>query len=165
MIWDFIILPFLFFLIYQDFKWRAISWYLIPITIALGIVRGLYYNFYPPDYWLSVVGVVLFTSFLLVFLIVYHYWRYQTIKSLFEQKLGLGDILFFISLGFNLELSHFIIFFLLSTSIALIIGIILQRQNKTIPLAGIQAGLLGIFILIANAKSYNMFEPLAYFIH
>jgi hypothetical protein len=121
---------------YQDFKDRAISWFLIPLLAGLGLAKayfdGLFLGF---DYLAS--GVYLTLIIGLVYL--YFAFKNKSFQIDFTNNLlGIGDILFFIAMipFFSFEL--YILLFVLGLIFSLIAHLIFNKifPSPTIPLAG-----------------------------
>ncbi len=142
-------------LLYQDFKYRAISWYLIPLLfVALG------YSVYAKT-GAGPLTKIFFTNlgFLIlqgVLLTVYFSIKEKRAFNVINTKLGIGDILFFIVLCIAFSPGNFIIFYLVGLIVTLaatlFYHLISQKQIGEIPLAGC------IALLMMLCISYTHFD-------
>lgn len=134
----------LLFITYQDVRYRAVYWVCFPLLATLLV------TYQAASHHTGILGNVLQNiGFLLLNLLVlggYFRARHVGLRAIFSQFLGLGDVLFFGCLCFLFSPDRFIFFYL--TSLLLTLGgcatlRLVQRPEKSIPLAGIQALLLG----------------------
>lgn len=143
----------LFFIIYEDFKYRAIHWWWLVIIAFSG-------------YWIGHISVnyialnILFIAIQLLSVSLYFSLKHRKFLNITNDYLGLGDILFFISLTFYftpLEFIHFHIYSLIFTLIAsVLIKVCVKLQINTIPLAGWMAIFLCICLGIKELNHYNI---------
>lgn len=140
----------------QDFRYRAVSWYLFPLSaillVALAIVSGKS---------LFEIGLVINLAFvainvLLVSLIMLK-GRFS-LQELNQSFLGIGDILFFIVLAVALPFPLFPVFFVGTLIIGGLTGISIFR-GKSIPLAGVQSVFLALIYLpdLSQVFSFNQY--------
>ncbi len=132
------------FIAWQDFKYRGVSWYLFVIALILLMGQFFLSTGEIFDYRYFITGRLLNLFFivfnvLIVSLVLIP--KNLSFKRLLNDYLGMGDILFFVFLALALPFPLFILFFLLSTLISLLMGISVFKRS-TIPLAGLQALLL-----------------------
>lgn len=122
---------------YQDFKERKVSVYLF--ILALIFVSFLYYRHTNPHAFLINIVINLTTVVLMLGILVGYSW-FKLKQPLFE-VFGLGDALFFLVLAFGFSTTTFIVLFVSSLVFALLIFIAIKSKlnNKTVPLAGLQA--------------------------
>ncbi|HEY8400583.1 MAG TPA: hypothetical protein VIK89_04940, partial [Cytophagaceae bacterium] len=136
----------LIFIFYQDYKYRAVYWFLFPL-LALTF---LLYNLNMAG-WQEVGNNMLinlgFISTQLALLTLYFSLKYRRLVNISDSLLGLGDILFLLVLGVLFSPLNFIVYYLLSLLIVLLVAVLLRisgRELGKIPLAGIQAILLSM---------------------
>lgn len=135
-------------IIYQDLKFRGISWFYYPILAIIAILQQIVE---PSFHWTGILinwGICLVQILLitLVFSI-----REKRLINITKNWLGWGDILFWLVYAMLLAPIHFLLFHVISMVIALIIAIIVQKAQKkdwVIPLAGLQAIVLLIWIFL-----------------
>jgi len=154
-------------IIYQDFKSREISWFLIPLLFIVGIANALYnINLFEFTSYvginlsiiiLNLLGVTLFVSL-----------KEKKLKNIIDSYLGLGDVLFFLVLTTIFSPFNFILFFIgsiLITSIVYVAIILLNKQKQTlIPLAGAMSLLLVIALVVQFIyPSFNFYQDLFIF--
>ncbi|WP_146080442.1 hypothetical protein [Nonlabens xylanidelens] len=150
----------MFWVVLQDFKSRtlnlyvAISIFLISSIIALNtyainwILEVIFYNF---------LLLVLFYGLLILF----YLYRGVSLFDFFEGKLGVGDIVFTISIISCFTFKNLLYFLLLSFLFSLLIhkGLSFFKSIKspTIPLAGNMALFL---IIVKFSKTFGFNEPI-----
>lgn len=142
--------------IYQDFKNREISWFLIPLLLIIGITNALisidykdfltYAGINLAIVMLNLLGVTLFISL-----------KEKKIKNIIDTYLGLGDILFFFVLTVLFSPFNFILFFIgsiLLTSLVYIIVMLFDKiKQPLIPLAGAMS------LVLIVALAFQHFYP------
>ncbi|MCR9155544.1 MAG: hypothetical protein NXI09_15675 [Bacteroidetes bacterium] len=139
---------------WQDLQFRAVSWPLFPLTLCLLLI---YRNQALP--WNSIISSwsynlgFLAVNVLLLFLI----FKLKGVSplGLLQHKMGIGDFLFFFVLALILPFPAFPFFYILTTLIALLSGLIVFRRT-TVPLAGLQALCLAILLLINEGGIINI---------
>lgn len=138
----------------QDFRFRAVSWYLFP----LGIIALLFWNYSQSSFGEMVSYQLLnlaLLSFQLAILVLFFRLKGIRVTELMKSFIGLGDILFFVLLALGLPSLIFIGFFLFSLVVSLLAGQLFFRKSTT-PLAGIQAALLFLFICLDMTGLVNL---------
>jgi hypothetical protein len=146
------------FIAYQDFKFRAVTWFLFPLLAIVIIIENYFLLplsllFYP------FLINFLFFGIQLVLITIYLSLKKKTLIKVWENYLGLGDILFFIILCLFFSPINFILFYLISLVFTILAVFIINRRSKVItliPLAGIQSlMLMALVILNLFATSVN----------
>jgi hypothetical protein len=135
-------------IVFQDFKQRQISWFLIPLSFAGFAYKAFIYK----D---SIVTGFLFNTLFimlqLICLTVYFSIKNKKFHNIIDSYLGLGDVLFFIVLCVVFSPLNFIAFYMSSMVITLLTIIVYNffssRQTKAIPLAGSMAAALILLII------------------
>lgn len=139
-------------LVFQDFKSRAISWFLIPLLIVGFVFYGLqqisieelitYFGINFLIVALNLLGVTFIVSL-----------KERQLTNILKNYLGLGDVLFFLVLTVVFSPFNFIIFYLGSIFLTALIygGIMLFSKQKEvlIPLAGAMSLLL-VFTMVTE---------------
>lgn len=136
----------------EDFKWRIVHlwWYLVLSTGLGGLSvasKGMM------DTLSMVIWNVVFILLLLMVLTTYLSLKERKAVFPFDRYLGWGDVLFFVCVALYLDLATFIMFMIVSLVAALAIAPIIfkwQGKQKHIPLAGIQAICLMLYLPIAH---------------
>ena len=149
-------------LVFQDFKAREISWFLIPLLIVGFVVLGL--QRIGPEELLTYFGInfmIVALNLLGVTLIVS--LKERQLTNILKNYLGLGDVLFFLVLTVVFSPFNFIIFYLGSILITALIygGIMLFNKKKKalIPLAGAMSLLLIFTIVIEQiTPSFQFYQ-------
>ncbi len=149
-------------LVFQDFKSREISWFLIPLLIIGFIFLGLqrieitemltYFGINFMIVVLNLLGVTLMVSL-----------KEKKLTNILKSYLGLGDVLFFLVLTVVFSPFNFIFFYIGSIFItAIIYGVIMlfnQQQKMLIPLAGAMSLLLIITIVMEQVTpSFQFYQ-------
>jgi hypothetical protein len=126
-------------IIYQDFKFHAISWFLFPLIGILFFFKGLqsmdfreqihYFSLNIGIVFLQLVGVSFYFS------IKQKHWA-----SVINKQLGIGDILILLAFCLSFSTVNFVFYLLISFILILLIFWIqvtfFSKENKYIPLAG-----------------------------
>ncbi len=135
----------------QDFKSRAISWFLIPLLFVGFIGQALLKMQWTELLTYFGINLLLVVTNLLVVTLVISI-KEKKLTNILTDYLGLGDVLFFLVLTVVFSPFNFIAFYLGSILITAIFygGLMLfSRQRKMlIPLAGAMSLMLIISILI-----------------
>jgi hypothetical protein len=136
-------------IVYQDFKFRAVSWILFPLLAAIILLENIFIHALPvfADFYLINFG---FIAVQLVLITLYFSLRNKRWVKLWEQHLGAGDILFFLILCLFFSPVNFLLFYLGSLIVTVVVVLVLRRVRtdmNVIPLAGIQSGLLAVLIV------------------
>jgi len=160
----FILVTLLGVVVYQDFKSREISWFLIPLLV-IGFAVTALFKMHVLDFLsylgvnITIVAVNLFGVTLLVSL------KEKKLTNILKNHLGLGDVLFFIVLTFVFSPINFVFFYLGSvfviTLIYSVIIIFFKGKNHLIPLAGAMSFLLiGILVYAHFSISLNLYQDI-----
>jgi Flp pilus assembly protein protease CpaA len=132
---------------YQDFKDRLISLWLIFLFTAVNVGQYLYEN---SIYQFIENTIFCVCYFLITFLIIFLFYYLRTGKreKIMDSKIGWGDVLLFLSIGFCIEPVTMVYFFTVSFIIALGAYCLFFRSKSSIPLAGLLSSLYSVFVLI-----------------
>ena len=126
-------------IVYQDFKFRAISWYLPPLIFMLLGGAILYEEGLQP-FWENLFFNSIFILLNLIIVLLYFSLKQKKLINIFQSHLGLGDILFFFSLSPIFAPINFMIFFVICLLIIIVFSILYlfktKSTNQSIPLAG-----------------------------
>lgn len=145
----------------QDFKDRAISWWLIPFTITSYFVyQNSFFTLINTELYLN----LLFVLINYISVTAYFSLKEKRIVNIFKDYLGIGDLLFFVVCAFMFSLPNFI-FFLIASFLLTLIGALLWSKIKPqsspyIPLAGIMAALLIPLLMLEFFFQINLFREL-----
>lgn len=149
-------------IVFQDFKYRAVSWVVFLALFLLVFITALQQN--PIGY---VAEQFVFNSvFILVQLVllsIYFSIKNQKATNIINTYLGLGDILFFLILAAFFPFLNFVFVYVLSlfaiATAYLFYRIIKKNAATQIPLAGGMA-LSVIFLLILknSIKNFNFYD-------
>jgi hypothetical protein len=148
----------------QDFKSRAISWFLIPLLFIGFIIYGLLIinpeeliTYFGINFMLVAVNLLCVTLFISI--------KEKRFTNILKDYLGLGDVLFFLVLTVVFSPFNFIFFYLGSILLtALIYGalILFNKEKKMlIPLAGIMSLILIVTIAAEQIiPSFQFYQDL-----
>lgn len=153
-----ILLAMLIVIAFYDFKYREFPWWAIPGIVLPLIVLGLLKS-EPGMYITQVVLNLLFVFVQLLILFGWFFLKERKFVNLLDHYLGLGDILFFLSICFAFSFFDFVIYHSISLMLAFIAGFlylfIVSPEDKRIPVAGILAIIFFIVQLLVNTHEAN----------
>jgi len=136
----------------QDFRFRAISvWLFFALFVFLGIIKVWETSWRMLFLDLGVNAAFLGVQFLC--LSIYFSLKQGRWVNIFNEHLGLGDLLFMLVIAGYLSFYNYVMFYLLSLGICLLIGILISVFKKgflkSIPLAGMQAMVFAVVLIIS----------------
>ncbi len=140
-------------IIYQDFKFNAVSWYIFPMLMIASFFYGrsmavtpLYYYYILINFGIILIQILILTLYYLV--------RDKKVQLIAGTKIGLGDILFFVVLGLIFSPIWFILFLTTGMIITVLVHLIRTGKEKKayrkIPLAGYLALIYLVFFILNN---------------
>ncbi|PRD44969.1 hypothetical protein [Sphingobacterium haloxyli] len=141
----------------EDFRWRLVHlWWYLLLSVGLAgmsIVSNGIMNALEMTMWnLGFVVVLLFA------LTAYVSLKEQKFILPFDRYIGWGDVLFFVCVALYLDLGAYIVFMILSLVVTLILTPLIywwQGQERHVPLAGIQALCLMLYLPAAHFKLFH----------
>lgn len=154
--------------IYQDFKSRAISWFLIPLLIIAFVIYGLlsldmkqFATYFAINLSLLLINLLVVTLFISI--------KEKKLTNIIDKYLGLGDVLFFLVLATVFSPINFILFFigsiLLTTFVYGVIILVNKQKQMLIPLAGAMSVLLILTIIAQHfIPSFNFYQDIIFII-
>jgi hypothetical protein len=139
------------FIAWQDFRFRAVYWWLfVVLLMALTGFKMMQGNWQILLYDLKCN--VMFIGVQLLFLTFYFSIKEKRLVNIFNGYFGLGDLFFLLSITTYLSFFNYVVYYLLSLFAIIVMSIVFQvfvkRPNPKIPLAGEQALLLILFMLV-----------------
>ena len=135
---------------FQDFRHRAVSWFLIPI-LFIGFVFIALQTSVWEYYWKELVFNICFILVQLVLLTMYMSVKNKKFVNIVNSFLGIGDILFFVVLAAAFSPFNFVVFYLTSTILTLIgygLFVFIKKVKTEIPLAGAMASMLLVLMIL-----------------
>jgi hypothetical protein len=147
---------------WQDVHERAISWYLFPLLFLLGFSTALFAG---KKIELIILDLLTNWAIILAQLLIlsaYFYLKKKGSERSLIRYLGIGDILFLVSVSTYFSPLYFLIFYILGLVFSLLTHVFFQKlkiypnNNNTVPLAGFLAVFLSIFIGV-NSLTGNIF--------
>ncbi len=144
----------LFMIFIQDLKDRAVSVYLLTLTLVLSVIR-----FYIACSLVEFVLInIAFVFIQFIGIVSYVYIKNKTFY-LFKKFLGGGDVFFWGCLVFLFSPLNFLFFFVASFCFSILIYYCFISAEKTIPLAGFQSISALVFLIChylhSNVGFYN----------
>ena len=142
---------------YQDFKWRAIHWFLFPLLLLL-VLLGQFLIADLSETIQSAGFNLIFIASQLILLTTYFSIKNSRLVNITKGLLGWGDVLFFINLCFFFSPVNFLIFYLGSLTFSIVLFLIYFKNsiNTKIPFAGLQA------ICLILVYGYSLYAPYGY---
>ena len=148
---------------YQDFRYRAISWWLIPLLF----VFLAYNNIKNTSFELVLQNLFLNLSFVLIqigLLFLYFSIKNKRFINIIDTYIGIGDLLFFLVLAVSFSFFNYIFFQVISlTLVAFFFGVfkLLKKVlNPEIPLAGGMSLLFFICFILGNKYKISFYNDL-----
>ena len=141
-------------MVYEDFKYRGISWYLFPLALVAIITKS--YTYITIDTTVLNIGFVLMQLLLVT---LYFTLKQRKLVNITTNHFGIGDVLFLGIIAISFSTVNFVFFYLLGIVISLLIGLLLiqsKSTDKTIPFAGIMAAFYITCMGIDRCTPWNM---------
>lgn len=140
-------------LVVQDFKSRAISWFIIPLLFVVYTVKAiLTIEVTELLIYFGINILMVFTNLLGVGVMVS--LKEKKITNILNTYLGLGDILFFIVIAVVFSPLNFFIFFMGSVLVSSIVYGLMMLTNKKQQLPFPLAGAMSLLLVIASLLEY-----------
>jgi hypothetical protein len=134
----------------QDLKSRAVYWILFPVLIIVLLLLNYFQYRSLSAIWQPVLINMGFLLLQLILVSAYFSIKHGRWINITDSLLGLGDILFLLSVASYLSAVNFLFFYVVSLILILFGWLVWQPQtgkkDKTIPLAGMQALLFMLFL-------------------
>ena len=133
---------------YQDFKDRAISWYLPLLILLLGLVSAFVNE---TILWIDYLASLSFLVLQIAGLYVYLAIKKKSIKiNLTSDFLGWGDLLFFVAIIPYFGFKEYVVLLITGMVLSLLAQKIVQifYRSDSIPLAGWLSVFYGLYMLI-----------------
>lgn len=142
----------------EDLKWRMVHlwWYL---ALSVGLIGLSITSKGTMDTLYIVIWNIGFILLLLLILTVYLSLKDRKPVFPFDRYLGWGDVLFFVCVALYFDLATYILFMILSLIVALILTPLIywwQGKEKHVPLAGIQAVCLMLYLPATHFKLFHL---------
>jgi len=138
----------LLFCVYQDVKDRTIH----LVWFGLILITTLSINYLSGNNWIDSLFSMLFLIVNISVLFLYISFKNKKRINIFDKYLGLGDVLFFVTIIPMFSLRNFVLYFILGMIVSMILHLFFNRFQKhlTIPLAGY----LSLFLI--SIESYSI---------
>jgi hypothetical protein len=128
----------------EDMRSRSVHWFWFPV-LAIGLValRIQEVGLSVTELMYSAGATLVFLTLQLVLVTAYFSIKHKRITNITEGLLGWGDVLLLVSLTLYLPLLNFIMFYMGSLIIILLLWLVGRKsalvKQQTVPLAGLQA--------------------------
>ncbi len=137
----------------QDFKHRKVYWFLFPLALLccffiqwnLFSVTMVFENF-----WIN----ILIVSIMLSSVLLYFQIKGVKIIDFFKNKLGIGDVVLFPIPALIFSPVNYVLYLTLGMFLTLILSMVLNNKNKSIPLAGY----LSIILVVIHVSNKLFFH-------
>jgi hypothetical protein len=143
---DILIMILLLVIFVQDIKSRSVYWIVFPLLVLVFIFWHSVRNY---SLTAAIFNVLFNLGFLLFQLLALTAWfsvKNKRLINIIDDLLGLGDTLFLASLAFFFPFLNFLVFYIISLVLILLVWVTgrraLFKSSPYIPLAGLQALLL-----------------------
>jgi hypothetical protein len=141
-----LILILLLIILIQDIKSRSVYWFVFPILVLLLLILRYQTHHNLIEIWQPALINIGFLVLQILLVSAYFSIRNKQLINITGQLLGLGDILFLLTITVYLSVLNFLGFYIMSLVIVLFSWLIWQlfsaKKNYAIPLAGLQALIL-----------------------
>ena len=161
MIYDILSIILLGIIVFQDFKYKAISWIILPLLFVFTLISAFQKNavIYVGEQFILNMAFILFQ---LAMVTVYFSVKNRKMINIWNTYLGLGDLLFFIILAGSFSFINFVLVYLSSLFIIIVAyalyRIIKKDGSEQIPLAGGMAAVMIFCLLFKNSKNLNFYD-------
>jgi len=134
----------------QDIIGRSVYWIWFPVLTAMLIALRLLQHGHITELWQPVLINLLFLGLQLLIVSVWFSLKSGQWVNITLKFIGWGDLLFLATIAFYLSVLNFLFFYIGSLIVVLILWIgirfFISSEDKHIPLAGLQALLLAMFL-------------------
>ncbi len=158
-------IPPLLLIVYQDFKHRYISAWVLVLLLGLAITLGIQ-SIGLVDTLKNALFNCAFLSLQLIIVSIYFSIKSKKWVNITSEQIGWGDILFFLPLACFLGPVWFLFFYMISLVLILCFYLILKitftQNEETIPLAGGQALCLIVLVLLKWSIGFDLYENLLF---
>ena len=142
-------------IVYQDFKFRTIHFFLVVGVFIIGAALLL----------LQKISItILFYNFIFLIVVMVLLWLYMAIKNRnmgfsLNNSTGIGDILFFFPVVPLFSLRNYMLFFISGMLVSMTVYFLFQNtmKKKLVPLAGILSAYILILRAVFLALDFDIF--------
>ncbi|MES2113034.1 MAG: hypothetical protein V4577_30065 [Bacteroidota bacterium] len=137
----------------QDAKSREVHWLLFPLLVIVFMWMRIVSDEFSITYFGEVLENNIFLALQGILLSCYFSLKNRRWTNITNGLLGPGDVLFLVSVTFCFPLLSYIVFYVVSLCVVMLIWLLWQalqgEKDRKIPLAGLQALLLAFFLMAA----------------
>ena len=156
-----LLLVILLFIIYQDFRFQAVSWIFFLIGFVFTITLSVKVNSLS-DLFFNLSINALFVLFQISIIYLFSWIKYKERRNIFKSVFGFGDLLFLIMIIPLFSPLNFIVFFIASIIFSLLVYSIINRlriyKKQRVPLAGLQSLFLSIVIISQIFIKFSLYN-------
>ncbi len=149
-------------IIYQDFRYRGITWYLIPLIFIALIIKGLQVVDWKEqmNYFFLNTGIVLIQ---IAGVSLYFSIKNKRFINIINQHLGIGDVLILLVLCLCFSPPNFVLFLSVTLLVTLLFSIagiyIFGNKHIHVPLAGYLAVYFNILLVFQMIfKEFSLYN-------
>ncbi|HIA12588.1 MAG TPA: hypothetical protein EYN69_11040 [Flavobacteriales bacterium] len=158
------ILTALSFIIYQDFKFRAVSWVVFPILFMLAVINGVQYVGTAELMRSSLINIG-FVVAIFISLTIYFSIKNRSFTNIIDNQIGVADLLLLLVICTVFSPVNFLIYYVSSLFLITLVsaGYIILKQNTKaeIPLAaGFSATLICILVFQMSSVDVNLYDDM-----
>lgn len=151
----------LFLILYQDFRFQAVSWIFFIIGFFLIIILSVKVNSLSNLFFNLSINA-LFILFQLSIIYFFSWFKYKKRRNIFKSVFGFGDLLFLIMIIPLFSPLNFIVFFIASIVFSLLVYSIINwlriYKKQRVPLAGLQSLFLSIVIISQIFIKFSLYN-------
>ena len=149
-------------LIYQDFKYRYVLWFIFPLLIG-GQFFVSYISIGWDEFWRNTTVNLMLMALQFLVLTLYFSFRNRKWINIINKYIGVGDVFFFVFLSLAFSPFNFLTFFIVSLLVVLIIYSLTVRKKLRkykIPLLGGMAVAYLLALCVEYFSGFNKFEDI-----
>lgn len=139
------------YIIYQDFKNLEIL--LVSILISFSLQYFLYLKGFYSVHWMDIIVNITLLAFNFLIILIYYRIKEKSTRKNLKGLIGNGDLLFLISCSICFNTMYFLIFLVISFTVAALFGLILYSK-KPLPLVSF----IGITLLLFHLIKFYEFN-------
>lgn len=134
---------------WQDFKERLVSlWALLLYLLNIAL-----YTFFSGGWWVLLengIGALCYFGICFAVLFLYYFLKEKKIPKIVDAKIGKADLLLLLAIGLSLPLVSLILFFTIAFTLSALFAVVVLKDKRSVPLAGILALIYFVFALFRN---------------
>ncbi len=150
------VLAVLMLIFYQDMRYRGVSWFLFPAALLL--LLGISFTERSLGvFWNESLLNLSFLGIQMLLLTVWFHFKKVSLRELWKNYIGLGDLLFFLVAALALPFPVFPLFMVFSLVLSVVLALVVFR-GKTVPLAGLQSLFLALLYVMKPLVGFDLYQ-------